>query len=680
MRNLFLAALVAAPLAAQTPAPRPIRINDYYHIRSLRDPQIAPDGGWVAYVVSSVDSAADKTNADLWMTSWDGAQTIQLTSTKENETNPRFSPDGRWLAFLSSRDEGKGAQVWLLDRRGGEAQRIIKIEGGVSEIVWSPDSKRLALIASLDTAAKKDTSAKAEDKPKPIVIDRYEFKRDVDGYLESENDHILVLDIATKKLDTLTTGRDDDESPRWSPDGARLAFVRSPRAEPGAGGRADVYVMDAKKGAAPKRLSTFAGVNAGPAEWSPDGKWIVYRQGAEPKYWAYSVEQIVIAPSDGGAAPRLVAPKLDRPQSEPRFEADGKTVLAIIDDDRTRYLARIRVADGSVVSLTPGWNSIVSFAMTTVSGASRIALTLSTPERPTEVFALLKPAGAGASPLFALSHQNDSLFSTLKLATLDDFASKSSDGTEVHSILMRPSGADKKSKLPMILFIHGGPNGQDDHGWSLQRQLFAAGGYAVLSPNYRGSSGRGSAYTRAIWADWGHKEEMDLLGAVDEAVKSGIADPDHLGVGGWSYGGISTDYLIASTTRFKGAVAGAASALQLSMYGVDEYITQYELELGAPWKSESLWVALSYPFFHADRIKTPTLFMSGTADFNVPAVGNEQMYQALRANGVPTMLVLYPGQFHGLTKPSFLVDRMTRWIGWYDKWVKPGGGGAPVSK
>jgi dipeptidyl aminopeptidase/acylaminoacyl peptidase len=187
--------------------------------------------------------------------------------------------------------------------------------------------------------------------------------------------------------------------------------------------------------------------------------------------------------------------------------------------------------------------------------------------------------------------------------------------------------------------------------------------------NYRGSAGRGSAFQKAIFADWGNKEVMDLLGAVDFAVASGVADPDRLGLGGWSYGGILTDYTIATDTRFKAAVSGASSALQTSMYGVDQYIVQYDAEIGPPWKSQDLWIKLSYPFFHADRIKTPTLYLSGLRDFNVPTAGAEQMYQALRSLGVDTELVLYPGQPHGITMPSYARDRLARYVGWYKKYL-----------
>jgi dipeptidyl aminopeptidase/acylaminoacyl peptidase len=204
----------------------------------------------------------------------------------------------------------------------------------------------------------------------------------------------------------------------------------------------------------------------------------------------------------------------------------------------------------------------------------------------------------------------------------------------------------------------------------VERQLFAAHGYAVLNVNYRGSTGRGHAYSTAINADWGQKEVLDLLAMVDAAVATGNIDPDKLGVGGWSYGGILTDYTIASTTRFKAASSGAGTGNILGFYGIDQYILQYDNELGPPWKNLDAYIKLSYPFLHADRIKTPTLFMGGDKDFNVPVTGGEQMYEALKSVGTPAELIVYPGEFHGFTRPSFILDRYRRWFDWYDKYVK----------
>jgi len=338
--------LVARPSHAQSK--RPLRSGDLYHVKEVRDPELSPDGAWVAYSVTTIDSAKDKSDNDIWMTSWDGATTIRITSSPESESSPRWSPDGRYLAFLSGRQEGKGAQVWLLDRRGGEAQRVTQLKGGVSEFAWSPDSKRMVLVVDeeTDSIARKDT---AEHKtPKPIVIDRYNFKRDVAGYLGSKRSHLSLFDVETRKMTTLTSTLEDDGSPSWSPDGRMIAFVRGPVAEPEKSRDDDIYVMEARQGATPKQLTNFEGPDGGRPAWSPDGKWIAFFRGDEPKYQAYNLNMLTIVPSDGSAPARVVTQALDRPVSNAQFSADGKSVYVVLSDDREQQLARVRVADGSV--------------------------------------------------------------------------------------------------------------------------------------------------------------------------------------------------------------------------------------------------------------------------------------------------------------------------------------------
>ncbi len=658
--------VVASAADAQTSQPvgrRPLRVGDLYRLRDVRDPQLSPDGGWVAYSVSAIDSAKDKSDSDVWMTSWDGSQTIRLTSSPESESSPRWSPDGRYLAFLSGRQEGKGAQLWLLDRRGGEAQRVSEVRGGISDYAWSPDSRRIVLVVDeeTDTIAAKDTAEKKT--PKPIVIDRYTFKRDIVGYLGTKRSRLVLFDVAAKKAEPLTRGLSDDDEPAWSPDGRRIAFVSRQTPEPREIGNTDIFVIDARSGATPRRLTDFAGPDGGRPTWSPDGQSIAFLRGDEPRYYAYQQTSLAIVPSDGGAV-RILTTSLDRPIFSPRFSADGASILALVTNDREQHLARVRVRDGAVERTVAGRRVVSGYSM----AGTRTAVLTSTPDRPFEIFA----ADGGA--LRKLTSQNDSLVSELQLGTTEGLESRSKDGTQVHSVLVRPANARAGARLPLILYIHGGPNSQDAYQFSFDRELFAAQGYAVLAVNYRGSNGRGSAFQKAIYADWGNKEVIDLLGAVDQSIAAGIADPERLAIGGWSYGGILTDYTIATTTRFKAAVSGAGSALQLSMYGVDQYTVQYDQELGYPWTAEGQerWMKVSYPFFKADRIKTPTLFLVGERDFNVPAVGSEQMYQALRTLGVPTQLVIYPNQFHGITTPSYRIDRLQRYLAWWDKYVRPG--------
>jgi len=270
-----------------------------------------------------------------------------------------------------------------------------------------------------------------------------------------------------------------------------------------------------------------------------------------------------------------------------------------------------------------------------------------------------------------LTHHNDALMAELNLGATEEFSCKAKDGNEVHGLLVKPPDYQQGRKYPTLLRIHGGPNGQDGHSFNFERQFFAANGYVVVAVNYRGSSGRGEKYGSAIAADWGNKEVLDLQAAMDYVVSIGLADPDRLGVGGWSYGGILTDAIIAKDHRFKAATSGAGTAFPIGLYGVDQYIIQYDEEIGPPWKvGLEPWLKISYGFLHADQITTPTLFLGGEKDFNVPLVGGEQMYQALSSLGVPTELVVYPNSNHGITRPSYQKDRMERYLAWYAKYIK----------
>jgi dipeptidyl aminopeptidase/acylaminoacyl peptidase len=669
LSGILVLLLVAASLAsAQQAARHPLKLDDIFRLRNVNDPQISPDGQWVAYVVSTVDLKEDKSNAHIWMVSYDGTVDRQITSSNESESSPRWSPDGKYLSFTSSRPgAAKGNQVWLLDRRGGDAIQLTELKGRLQGYEWSPDSKRLALVVG-DPDPEAEASAAAAESggkpkpPKPIVIDRYHFKQDGQGYLLSgRHSYIYLFDIATKKLDRLTKSKWDESSPSWSPDGTHIAFMSNHADDPDREPSAQLFVAEAAPGTTEKSLSpaTSRGGRVRP-EWSPDGKWIAFLEGEDKKYGAYGMEHLAFAPSDGSAAPTRVkaTEDLDRGISGLRF--NGASLNFLVTDDRSVYPAQVtrnsltRLMQSAVV--VSGW----SF------GGGHIALLSGSDAKPTEVYAM-----EGES-LRQLTHQNESLMSELEIAQTEDVNFKSKDGTEVHGLLTYPVGYVKGTKVPLLLRIHGGPNGQDQHSFSVERQFFAANGYAVLAVNYRGSSGRGQKFSRAIFADWGHYEVEDLQAGVDHVIKMGVADPDRLGVGGWSYGGILTDYMIASDTRFKAATSGAGTAFTVAFYGTDQYIIQYDYEIGPPWdaKAWETYQKISYPFLHADRIKTPTLFLGGERDFNVPVQGGQQMYQALRSLGVETQMIIYPNENHGIQRPSYQRDRYERYLAWYDKYLK----------
>jgi dipeptidyl aminopeptidase/acylaminoacyl peptidase len=659
---LGLLASVAVPaFAADAPKKRDITLDDLARIERVGSPSLSPDGEWIVYTVSKIDAKEDKTQTHLWMVKWDGSARLQLTFGKEGAGAPKFSPDGKYISFLSSRPgPAKGNQLWVMDRRGGEAQQLTAItDKELDGYEWSPDGKKL-LLSMRPKLEPEAEEGKPPAPPKPIVIDRYHFKQDVHGYIHDEDwTSLWVYDLETKKAEKLTTSKSvDEEQAQWSPDGKWIAFVSNQDADPDRSNNDDVFVVDAKAGSTARRLTAWKGPDHGPLAWSPDSKSIAYAQGAELKLLEYSQSRPAVVTLDGKVS--YPANKLDRAVRAPIYAADGK-LSYLVDDDRSQYPAEVELTGAGIRKELSQQGVVQSWD----DAAGHTAVLFTDDTHPGEIYALENGG------LRKLTAHNDALLAELNLVPTDNVEWKSKDGTDVHGLLTKPASFKAGSPVPMILFIHGGPNGQDAHSFDFLRQWLATKGYAELNVNYRGGSGRGQDYAKAIAADWGHYEVEDLLSGVDKAVALGVADPNRMCVTGWSYGGILTDYTVASTDRFKCGISGAGVAAPMSFYGGDQYIQQYDNELGPPWKNLPLYIKMSYPFLEVDkRVHTPMLFMGGSSDMNVPLLGGEQMYQALKSLGRPTELVVYPGQFHGFTKPSYIKDRYERWLAWWDKYTK----------
>lgn len=661
--------LTAVSTQGQDSNRRRFQPEDVHRIRDVGDMAISPDGGWVAYTVRTTDREADERSTDLFMVSWDASIRRQLTYSKTGESSPRFGPDGKTLAFVTARggDEGEKskdattkAQVWMLNLAGGEAERLTEVAGGVSSFEWSPDSRRLVLVSKdPDVEDLEDSDSEVAKTAKPIVIDRYEFKRDREGYLGRRYERLYVFDVESRTATLLTPGAFNSTEPVWSPDSSKIAFTSRREGDPDRHRNSDIWLIEASEGAEPQQLTTWKGPDSEPA-FSPDGMKIAYLQGGPPKYSDYDPDDLAVVSIEGGE-PLLLTAELDRNVHSPRWSRDGTNVYFIYADDRVRALASVPASGGKIEQLHPGAQGPRGMVRSFEIGAHGIAVLATFPQSPREIYRL-----EDSNPL---TDHNRELLDEIEWATVEAFDSLSADGERVGSMLLKPPGFRAGVAYPTIAYVHGGPVGQDGFDFDVTSQALAAQGYLVVNPNYRGSSGRGAEFSRAIYADWGNLEIQDIHAVMDNLVAQGLADPDRLGIGGWSYGGMNTNYAIATDTRFNAAVSGASISNMITGYGTDQYTWQYENEIGLPWEGVDTYLKISYPFFHADRIETPTLFLCGERDFNVPLINSEQMYQALRSLGVPTQLVIYPGQFHGLGKPRYVEDRLERMIEWYGRYL-----------
>lgn len=639
---------------------RPISIDDLLALKAVGNPEISPDGEWVAYTVRTRDMEEDEAQSQIWVVASSGGDPVAMTSPDYSASNPRWSPDNKYLSFQAAKGEDAKAQVWNLNRIGGEAIQVTSVKQGISGFEWSPDSSRLLLLIQDPKPADLTEDEDDDDKPLPHVIDRMQFKQDYVGYLDNRRTHIYVYTPGEDEAVQLTTGDFDDSDPSWSPDGKLIAFVSDRTDNPDLNYGSDIWIVNADDPYSLAQQTTHPGRDYSPA-WSPDSRSIAYISSMGPDIGGSALtptRRLAITAVDEDER-NILTGSLDRNLSQPTFAANGRTIYFRLEDSGQNHLASVATDGDDLQRLIERKASVGDFS---ISGRN-VALMMNQADQPAEVFSY------NNGNLEQLTDVNGSTLQGVDLANVEKLQFESADGTPVEAFFVRPLNYDAGKKYPTILWLHGGPASQFTYRFSDTAQLFAANGYAVIMPNPRGSTGYGQEFAQGTVAAWGDKDFEDVMAAVDHGISIGLVDADRLGVGGWSYGGILTNYVITQTTRFAAAISGASLGLVTANYGHDHYQLMYEMEFGLPWEEPARYVELS-PFSRIEAITTPTLWMGGALDWNVPIINSEQMYIGMKRLGRETQLVVYPEEHHGIRRPSFEKDRFERWLAWYDSHLK----------
>jgi dipeptidyl aminopeptidase/acylaminoacyl peptidase len=648
-------------LSQETEGLRHLQVDDYFALKSVGSPIISPDGAWVAYTVRTKDLENNSSETRLWMIPMSGGKPVSMTAEGGSIWSPSWSPDGKYLTFMASgRGQDSSAQVFTLSMHGGERVQITNIEGGIGGYKWSPNGKRLLLTISDKIEEKSDG---------PWVIDRLIFKQDYVGYLNRQRSHLYVHDLESKTTIQITGGDYDDYGATWSPDGTMIAFTSNRTEEPDRNYNSDIWLANSDipvNKQKPVRLTSNTGSDGSPI-WHPDGKRIAYlttytdRTDVPDPYLQSKVAIIRI----GEDEPVLLTTEdLDRKAYEPAFSPDGSHIYVTLEDDGQVQLASVSVDDGTLSRLVTGQ---VAVGATAVAPDGSVVFSISKPRLPGDLFVL--DAEPSELPPRRLTDINGELLSSIWLSDVEELRFPTLDGTEIQTFVYKPQSFNPKRRYPAIFWLHGGQESQYDYGFNYRVQLFAANGYVVVMPNVRGSGGRGQDFALSLNKAYGTHDVEDVIVATDYVIELGYIDPDRLGVGGWSSGGTLTNFVIAKTDRFAGAISGASVGWYTSTYGHDPYYRWWHTELGSPWKKRDLWDSIS-PFMYVENITTPTLFIGGEKDWNQPIIHSEQMYQAMKHLGRETLLVVYPNAHHGIRRHSYQKDLLERFLGWFDKYVK----------
>ncbi len=607
------------------------------NLRSVADLQFSPDGGRLAFVVMEPAKGTGRLR-HIWMYDAVSGVARQFTFSAKSELAPRWSPDGKQLAFLSSRDEDQ-QQIFLMSMNGGEGRAITKGKRSVKAFEWSPDGKSIAFMAP--DAKTEEEEKKEKDKDDAKVVDK-----------DDKHARLWILNAATGEARALTKPNWNFDELAWLPMGDRLVVKGTdhPESDQYTERILSVQVADGAMKEFVKPLGPF-----GEMRVAPDGKTISYvgprEDGPEP-------HDLMLLPVAAHAARNLTGASLDLLVQDYHWQKDGSVVLLAANGFSNLLVTYS--ADGARHDLAPTPGPAGSMAVT---GSGEIAFVSQGATRPQEVW-LWDQKSAPTQ----ITHLNDS-WNQFTLSESESFRYNSFDRTEIEAALLKPQGYDGKSKLPLIALIHDGPTGRWSESIETWGQLLVTHGYAVFYPNNRGSVGYGQKFVEANRGDWGGGDFKDVMAGVEDLVKRGIADPEKLGIGGWSYGGYMAEWAITQTSAFKAAVSGAGMADLISEFGTEDHPAGDEWFYGVPWEQPEGFLNSS-PFVHLKKAKTPTLVLQGDADTVDPLGQSQELYRGLKRYGVEAEFVVYPREAQGFHEEKHLVDRLNRILAWYDKYLK----------
>ena len=679
---------------------RLITIEDLYKIKFLNRPRISPDGRRVAFVVTTIDERKHEYRASIWVIPTRGGEASRFTGGIANAHSPCWSPDGRWLAFVSDREgepagkddvldksalygqkkQGKGkAQVWLIPGDGGEAHQLTYMPHGASNPAWSPDSQRLAFSAAVGPLDEETEDGKPL--PKARVIDRLLYRLDGAGFIYDRRQHLFVVDVADGEPRQLTDGDWDDKDPAWSPDGTRIAFTSSRGEDRWRLPCPDIYTLSIDGSQAGELQCLTDGTRScySPS-WSPDGKAIAFL--AKPRLRSGNHSELFTIAVETGGTVRCLTNEFEGGCSDwtnsdmtneqlmpaPQWSPDGKTlyVLAVQRGGSRVYAVDSEGAGKQPPTLTPGNVHVLDFSLD--RSKSTMAILIEDATRVAEIFVC---STAAPGELRRLTSFNDALFDELALATPEYMHYTGADGWPMDGWVLKPQGFDARQKYPLIVEIHGGPNTQYGYGFLFEMQMLVAAGYVVLFTNPRGSLGYGRDFALAVRGAWAVKDSLDIMAGVDALLQKGYIDEQRMGVIGGSYGGFMTSWLIGHTDRFRAAVADRSVINRYSFFGSSDIgwdFTDDDMQV-PPWEDPERYMRMS-PITYVKQMHTPLLIIHSEGDLRCNIEQSEQLFASLQYLGREALFVRFEGQSHGLSRaghPKLRLERLRHIRAWFER-------------